>query len=32
VRRTEAHLTEMSDADLLRTVSIDPDRALDEAA
>ncbi|HKC58909.1 MAG TPA: DEAD/DEAH box helicase [Myxococcales bacterium] len=28
----EAHLTEMSDADLLRTVSIDLDRALDEAA
>ncbi len=28
----EASLTEMSDADLLRTVSIDLDRALDEAA
>src|SRR2546427_6504981 len=28
----EAQLTEMSDADLLRTVSIDLDRALDEAA
>jgi len=28
----EARLTEMSDADLLRTVSIDLDRALDEAA
>ena len=28
----EAHLTEMSDADLLRTVSIDLDRALDEVA
>jgi len=28
----EARLTEMSDADLLQTVSIDLDRALDEAA
>ena len=32
IRGSEARLTEMSDADLLKTVSIDLDRALDEAA